>query len=472
MSHYVENSYTNNVKIYLFTYKYSQLTIFIIFTGLTQNIFQTLFPSFPSFLPCGNCFAERGSFFRDLCVSPNLASVLSHPSVDFMQIYLDYSATTPTRPEAIAIIQTILTQEWGNPSSLHEWGNRAALVVETARIQVAGLINAVPEAIVFTSGGTEADNLAIMGIARFHTFPQHIIISSVEHSAISEPVRMLENWGWEITRLGVDNKGRVNPEDLKAALRHNTVLVSVIYGQSEVGTVQPIAELGKITKIHGALFHTDAVQVAGRLPIDVQTLPVDLLSLSSHKLYGGLGAGALYVRPGVELISLLGGGGQEQGLRSGTQATPAIAGFGIAAELAGQELAGERLRLIELRDRLFTNLADVPGLIPTGDRINRLPHHLSFYLEYADGEKISGKTLVRQLNLAGIGISAGAACHSGKLSPSPILLAMGYSQKASLSGIRLTLGKQTTEADIDWTAMVLKQVLQRLKPDLSLVVNQ
>ncbi len=382
-----------------------------------------------------------------------------------MQIYLDYSATTPTRPEAIAIIQEILTQQWGNPSSLHEWGNRAALVVETARMQVAGLINAVPESIIFTSGGTEADNLAIMGVARCYTIPQHIIISSVEHSAISEPAKMLENWGWEVTRLGVNHYGRVNPADLQAALRDNTVLVSVIYGQSEVGTVQPIVELGKITKTHGALFHTDAVQVAGRLPIDVQTLPVDLLSLSSHKLYGGLGAGALYVRPGVELMPLLGGGGQEAGMRSGTQPTPAIAGFGVAAELAGQELETETGRLILLRDRLFTILADVTGLIPTGDRIDRLPHHLSFYLEAADGEKISGKTLVRQLNLAGIGISAGAACNSGKLSPSPILLAMGYSPQAALCGIRLTLGKQTTAADIDWTGIVLKQILQRLIPD-------
>jgi cysteine desulfurase len=379
-----------------------------------------------------------------------------------MQIYLDYSATTPTRPEAIAIIEETLAQQWGNPSSLHEWGNRAALVLETARIQVAGLINAVPESIIFTSGGTEADNLAIMGVARCYTVPQHIIISSVEHSAISEPAKMLENWGWEITRLGVNHQGRVNPEDLKAALRDNTVLVSVIYGQSEIGTVQPIAELGKITQIHGALFHTDAVQVAGRLPIDVQTLPVDLLSISSHKLYGGLGAGALYVRPGVELQPLLGGGGQENGMRSGTQAMPAIAGFGVAAELAGKELEMETGRLIQLRDRLFGILADVPGLIPTGDKIHRLPHHLSFYLEAADGEKISGKTLVRQLNLAGIGISAGAACNSGKLSPSPILLAMGYSQKAALGGIRLTLGKQTTAADIDWTGMVFKQVLERV----------
>jgi cysteine desulfurase len=383
-----------------------------------------------------------------------------------MQIYLDYSATTPTRPEAIAVMQAVLTQHWGNPSSLHEWGQRAATVVEQARVQVAELINAAdPASIVFTAGGTEADNLAIIGVARLYAVPQHMIISSVEHSAISETARLLEMWGWEVTRLGVDTKGRVNPLDLQAALRHNTVLVSIIYGQSEVGTVQPVAELGKIARSHGAIFHSDAVQVAGRLPIDVQTLPVDLLSISSHKIYGPQGAGALYIRPSVELIPLLTGGGQEMGMRSGTQAVPAIAGFGVAAQLAAQELPKETPRLIALRDRLFSQLADVPGLISTGDRIHRLPHHVSFCLEYADGEKLSGKTLVRHLNLAGIGISAGAACHSGKLSPSPILLAMGYSEKAALGGIRMTLGRETTEADIDWTAMVLKQVLQRLTPN-------
>lgn len=381
-----------------------------------------------------------------------------------MQIYLDYSATTPTRLEAIAQMQAVLSQQWGNPSSLHDWGNRAALVVETARMQVAGLINAEPEGIIFTSGGTEADNLAIMGVVRAYSTPQHIIISSVEHSAIYEPARMLERWGWQVTRLSVDGKGRINPEDLQAALQPNTVLVSVIYGQSEVGTVQPIEELGKITQSHNILFHTDAVQAVGRINIDVQSLPVDLLSISSHKLYGPQGAGALYVRPGVELMPLLGGGGQETGLRSGTQAVPIIAGFGVAAELAAQELATETARLRELRDRLFHLLADVPGLIPTGDMIHRLPHHVSFCLKFADGEKLSGKTLVRQLNLAGIGISAGAACHSGKLSPSPVLLALGYSEYQALGGIRLTLGRQTTREDIDWTAMVLKQVLQRLAP--------
>lgn len=333
-------------------------------------------------------------------------------------------------------------------------------------MRVAQLLNAPnSSSIIFTAGGTEADNLAITGVTRHYRTPQHVIISSVEHSAVARPVLFLEQQGWQVTRLPVNRQGRVNPRDLQEALQSNTVLVSIIYGQSEVGTLQPIEVLGNIVRSRRestVLFHTDAVQVTGRLPIDVQRLPVDLLSVSSHKIYGPQGAGALYVRPGVELMPLLGGGGQERGLRSGTQAVPAIAGFGVAAELALAEMPVETPRLYGLRDRLFDRLSDVAGLVPTGDRLHRLPHHVSFCL--TDTESITGKTLVRQMNLAGIGISAGSACHSGKLSPSPILLAMGYNESAALGGIRLTLGRDTTIADIDWTAMVLKQVLARLRP--------
>jgi cysteine desulfurase len=381
-----------------------------------------------------------------------------------MQIYLDYSATTPTRPEAIAAMQQVLAEEWGNPSSLHRWGQRAATILERSRVQVARLINAPEESIFFTSGGTESNNLAVMGIAQQYRTPQHIIISSVEHSATSEPASLLEQWGWQVTRLPVNRLGQVNPADLKASLQANTVLVSIIYGQSEVGTLQPIAQLGQIVRDHGAVFHTDAVQVAGRLSIDVQHLPIDLLSLSSHKIYGSQGAGALYVRPGVKLLPLLNGGGQEGKLRSGTQALPAIASFGIAAELIAQELEIETPRLIRLRDRLFDALSNVSGLAVTGDRVHRLPHHVSFCLPEAAGETLNGKVLVRQMNLAGIGISAGAACSSGTLRPSTILQAMGYDDRVAKSGIRLTLGKQTTEEDIDWTAIVLQQILARLQP--------
>jgi cysteine desulfurase len=386
-----------------------------------------------------------------------------------MQIYLDYSATTPTRSEAIAAMQAVLNHQWGNPSSIHQWGERASIAIEQARFQVAALINANPDAIAFTSGGTEANNMAIMGIANLYNRPQHLIISSVEHSAINAPVSYLESRGWEVTRLEVDRSGRVDPAELSAALRPNTALVSVIYGQSEVGTLQPIAELAALCRDRQVYFHTDAVQAAGRVPIDVQKLGVDLLSLSSHKIYGPQGAGALYIRPGVEIVPLMAGGGQEMGWRSGTQAVPQIAGFGVAAELAAQELAAEAKRLTALRDRLFEVFANCPYLTPTGDRVHRLPHHLSFCVNIPhtrDREAITGKTIVRQLNLAGIGISAGAACSSGKLAPSPILLAMGYSPTQALGGIRITLGRDTAIADIDWTAMALQQILTRLAPQL------
>jgi cysteine desulfurase len=387
-----------------------------------------------------------------------------------MQIYLDNSATTKPRPEAIAAAQAVFEQQWGNPSSLHDWGQRSATVLETARMQVAGLLNALnPESIVFTSGGTEANNLAIMGVARHYSTPQHIVISSVEHSAINEPAKLLEQWGWQVTRLPVNRYGRVNPLDLQASLQPNTVLVSVIYGQSEVGTLQPIEKLAAITKDHGALFHTDAVQVAGRLPIDVHQLGIDLLSLSAHKLYGIQGAGALYIREGIKLVPLLGGGGQEANIRSGTQALPAIAALGVAAELAAADMQTEVFRLMSLRDRLFDLMADYPCLETTGDRIYRLPHHVSFILSdrfAAQAQDITGKTIVRQLDRAGIGISAGSACHSGKLNPSPILSAMGYNSASAKRGIRLTFGRDTIEADIDWTAMVLKQVICRLMPPL------
>ncbi|MCA2708355.1 MAG: cysteine desulfurase [Microcystis sp. M015S2] len=378
-----------------------------------------------------------------------------------MQIYLDYSATTPTHPQVIERVATILRHHWGNPSSLHTWGQDTATVIEMAREQVAGLINANPDQIIFTSGGTEADNLAIIGVAQQYNRPRHIIISSVEHSAIAEPCKQLEQQGWQITRLPVNRQGRVNPLDLKAAIQSDTVLISIIYGQSEVGTLQPIEELGRIARERGVLFHTDAVQVAARCDIDVRKLPVDLLSLSSHKIYGMQGSGALYIRTGVDILPLLRGGGQEKGLRSGTPAVPAIAAFGLAAELAQKDLISEKMRLIALRDRLFDLLADYPYLLPTGDRFYRLPHHVSFIVRPDDDSHITGKQLVRQLNLAGIGISSGSACHSGKLSPSPILKAMGYSDREALAGIRLTLGRDTSAADIDWTALVLKQVIDR-----------
>lgn len=381
-----------------------------------------------------------------------------------MPIYLDYSATTPPRPEAIAIVQQILQEQWGNPSSLHTWGSRAALALETARLQVAQLLNVDdPDCIIFTSGGTEANNLAIFGVTQHYAQPQHLIISSVEHSAVSEPARWLENRGWQVTRLPVDHQGRVDPQALAQVIQDNTVLISIIYGQSEVGTLQPIRELGRMAQERGVLFHTDAVQCAGRVPLDVAELGVDLLSLSSHKLYGIQGSGALYRRQGIALHPILGGGGQEQGYRSGTQSLPAIAAFGIAAELAQKELSQEAERLTQLREQLFSGLADCPWLHPTGSRQNRLPHHASLIVidpHHPDRPlNITGKTLVRALDQRGIAISAGAACQSGKLLPSPILLAMGYSPAQALAGIRLTLGQATTPAAIQSVIQALQEAL-------------
>jgi cysteine desulfurase len=356
----------------------------------------------------------------------------------------------------------VLRSQWGNPSSLHWWGERSTMIIERARLQVASLINADPEGIIFTSGGTESDNMVMIGMARQYLTPQHMIISAVEHSAIRVPAQYLEQQGWQITRLPVDRHGRVNPQDLQQAIQPNTVLVSVITAQNEVGTIQPIEKLGQICRHAGVLFHTDAVQAIGKMAIDVQALPIDLLSISAHKFYGTQGIGALYINPITAKLRsqfpLIQGGGQERNLRSGTQAVAAIAGLGLAAELAEQELITESARLTQLRDHLYALVADIPALIPTGaSNANRLPHHLSFYHKHIDGRR-----LVREMNYAGLAVSSGSACSSGAIEPSSILLAMGYSPTEAKNSIRITLGKANEIADIEWTALVMRQIFQRL----------
>jgi cysteine desulfurase len=393
-----------------------------------------------------------------------------------MQIYLDHGATTPPRDEVISFLMAAYQSHWGNPSSLHTWGERATMVIERARMQVADLLNGDPEGIIFTSGGTEADNLAIMGVVRQYATPQHIITTTVEHSAVREPIAQLERNGWQVTRLPVDQHGLVQVTDLQAALRPNTVLVSIILANNEVGTIQPIAELVRVCReakgTTDLLFHTDAVQAVGHIPVDVTALGIDLLSLAGHKFYGPQGVGALYVRPEVlhRLQPQALGGGQEQGLRSGTQPVALIGGLGVAAELAAQELNLETLRLRALRDRLWFQLQCLPDVQLTGAAINlnphgyhsspqRLPHHLSFCCS----QRV-GRHLVRDLNLAGIAASSGSACSSGSITPSAVLLAMGYDEKAALGSLRLTLGRHTEIEDIDWTAMVLRQILGNGQP--------
>lgn len=379
-----------------------------------------------------------------------------------MHIYLDYSATTPCRPEAIAKMQEVLANQWGNPSSLHHWGERTATILEESRFLVGNLINAPAESMTFTSGGTESNNMAIFGVAQQYAEPQHMIISAVEHSAISQPARILQRRGWQVSFLPVNSKGQVNPETLRQMIQANTVLISVIYAQSEVGTVQPISALGAIAHESNILFHTDAVQAAGRLAINVAESPIDLLSLSSHKIYGPQGAGALYINPNIEIKPLVYGGGQEADMRPGTQGLPAISGFGVAADYALQELETEHDRLIGLREMLFELLSDVSELVPTGDRHQRLPHHVSFRIEPLQDSIPKGRDIVRLLNRVGIGISAGSACNSGKTVPSPVLKAMGLGNDTAQSGLRLTLGKHTQKSDLIETAEALKKVLKML----------
>jgi cysteine desulfurase len=305
-----------------------------------------------------------------------------------------------------------------------------------------------------------------------------MIISAIEHAAIAKPIDWLEQCGWSITRLSVDKQGWVDPQDLNNAIRPNTVLVSIIYAQNEVGTIQPIEKLGQICRSAGICFHTDAVQAVGRVPIDVQKLPIDMLSMSSHKLYGAQGVGALYIRPHTEsefnLLPFLMGGTQEGKMRPGTQPIAAIAGFGLAAVLAAEEMHKESIRLTTLRDRLITQLSSLPGMELTGANPiqsnnhqnnqataedgnssgDRLPNHASFCHSQLDG-----RSFVRAMNKAGIGISSGSACSSGSISPSPVLLAMGYSRQQALGAIRLTLGRSNNNTHIDYTIQTCKQIL-------------
>jgi cysteine desulfurase len=374
-------------------------------------------------------------------------------------LYLDHSATTPPRVEVIQAMQAALEQHWGNPSSLHGWGQRAALALERSREQVSALLGGDPDQVFFTSGGTEANNLALLGVAREYaqhkTATPHWIISSIEHPSVNNVATQLEDSGWQISRLPVTPTGKIYPDMLQAALRPNTVGVSILHGQNEVGVVQDLEALAAVCREAGILFHSDCVQTTGRY--DLREHPCDLISLSAHKLYGPQGVGALFIRSGLSLQPLLQGGGQEKGLRSGTQALPAIVGFGVAAELALQEMAAEIPRLRRLQQYLHQLLTGLPGLILTGPSTlgERLPHHLSYCVENQSGTQI-----VRRLAQFGIGISAGSACHQGKLSPSPVLLALGYTPKQAMGSIRLSLGKATTQEALDYTAQKLEQVLK------------
>lgn len=352
-----------------------------------------------------------------------------------------------------------MTEQFGNPSSVHSFGRAAKKALEEAREQVAQLIGAEPREIVFTSGGTEADNLAIIGTAMANQKKgKHIITSSIEHHALLDSCKWLEKNGFEVTYLPVTDKGLVRVEDLVAALRDDTILISIMHVNNEVGTIQPIEEIGKIARERGIIFHTDAVQSVGKIPVDVNELQVDLLSLSAHKIYGPKGVGALYIRKGTRVEPRNFGGGQERKRRPGTENLPGIVGFGKAAELARINLPEEQ-KLILLRDKLIDGLLErIPDIQLNGDREKRIPTNVNVSIRFLEGE-----ALLLSMDLKGIAASSGSACTSGSLDPSHVLLAMGICHEIAHGSLRMTLGRDNTEEDIDYVLEELPPIVERLR---------
>ena len=376
------------------------------------------------------------------------------------RIYLDYAATTPLRPEAQAAMEPFLTADgFGNPSSLHADGQRAKRALDAARDTLAGALGCQFSELSFTSGGTESDNAALIGIMLANkSRGRHLITTQIEHEAVTETARFLETLGFRVTYLPVDEFGTVSPASVADALTDETVLVSVMHANNEVGTIQPLAEIAEIVHRRGALLHTDAVQTFGQLPVTVNSLGADLITLSAHKIYGPKGAGALYVRSGLAIEPLLHGGGQERGRRSGTENVAAIAGFGEAVRCLLPERDAEAARLTALRDRLWAGLsARLPSAVLNGHPVNRLPNNLNFSLPGLDAE-----TLLLSLDRAGISASSGSACTSGSIEPSHVLSAMGLSEARLKSTLRLTFGRGTTEDEINRTLETLAGIAVRL----------
>ena len=375
-------------------------------------------------------------------------------------IYLDYAATTPVHPEVLQVMLPYFGEKYGNASSLHSFGQEARLAVEKTRKTAAAFINAAPEEVIFTSGGTESDNSAVLGIALANQERgNHIITSSIEHHAVIEPCRFLEKRGFKVTYLPVDQDGMVNPEDVKKALTSRTILVTIMHASNEVGTIQPIAEIGKCTREAGVYFHTDAVQTFGHLPIDVRELNVDLLSVSGHKLYGPKGIGVLYIKKGTRLVPFMLGGGQEDGRRGSTYNTPGIAGLGKAIEIAQREMGEEAGRLSALRDQLIAGLQSKIALVKlNGHRVKRLPNNVNLSLAYVEGEA----TLL-SLDFQGICASTGSACSSGSMEPSHVLTAMNVPVEEARCSIRFSLGKWTTQSDIEKVLQVLPRIINKLR---------
>ena len=381
------------------------------------------------------------------------------------RIYFDHSATTPLDPRVAFAMNLANVETFGNPSSLHSEGRQARELLERARGQVAALLGAAPAEIVLTASGTEADNLALLGVFRpgADKTSGHLITSATEHPAIIETSRFLEQNGIQVTYLPVDEHGLVDPDELEKAFRPNTRLVSIMAANNVVGTLQPVAELARITKEHGALFHTDAVQSAGKVALDVTQVPVDMVSMSAHKLHGPKGIGALYVRNGVRLHPLVFGGGQEHGLRSATENVAGIVGFGTAAQLDAADMTDEAVRLVQLRDRILAGLQEaLPQAYLIGHPSKRLPGHLCLGFAGQEGESIR---LLLSLDEAGVAISSGSACSAHKASePSYVLLAMGFDPIRARGTLRVTLGRFNTTVEVDRFLQILPPAVNALRP--------
>jgi cysteine desulfurase len=373
------------------------------------------------------------------------------------RVYLDNNATTPVLPEVFEAMRPFYLEQFGNASSIHHYGQHARAAVEKARASVAALVNARPAEIVFTSGGTESDNLGIFGLARRG---DHVITSSIEHSAVMNTCKRLEQMGCEVTFVPVNSHGEIYPGNVQAALRPHTRLISIMMANNETGVLQPVEEIGKIAAEADVFFHTDAVQAAGKVPLDVQTIHCDALSISGHKIHAPQGTGALYVRKGTLLQPLIYGGSHERQRRAGTENLPGIVGLGKAAEMAKQWLeSGGPAEMAALRDRLQESvLQAVEESGVNGLEAPRVPNTTNFWFDHLEGE-----ALVIALDLKGLAVSSGAACSSGALEPSHALLAMGLPHQRARASIRVSLGKQTTQEDIDFAAKVIPETVARLR---------
>ena len=376
------------------------------------------------------------------------------------RIYLDYAATTPTDPEVVKAMLPYFTDKFGNSSSVHSFGQETKGAIEYARERIADLIGARQEEVIFTSGGTESNNFSLKGIAYANkTKGNHLITSAIEHHAITEPCKFLEKQGFKITYLQVDEYGLVDPQAVKEAITDKTILISVMQANNEIGVIQPIQEIGGIAKEKGVCLHTDAVQTFGHLPINVDELNVDLLSISAHKLYGPKGVGALYIRKGTRITPFMHGGDQEKNRRASTHNVSGIVGFGRAVELARENMDEEREKSILLRDKLIKGILDnIEHTRLNGHPVKRLPNNVNVSVEYIEGE-----SMILNLDMEGIACSTGSACTSSSLEPSHVLLALGLPHELAHGSLRFTLGRYSREEEIDYVLEVLPKIVDKLR---------